>query len=392
MAAFTWRVPRRWAGAGLMLPLGTSACGELLGYSDLSIAPDASTTDALLSPDGDASPNQEGGPKPESGPDALDATPESNEASADGCMPECTGKLCGIPDGCGGHCTACNNGQSCNATTWACEGKCQGQCAGKVCGEPDGCGDVCTGCAGATEFCDGTLQCVDVCAGIACGHGTCSSDGRHGVCQCDPGYHERQWGQPLCVADGTPTCEGVTCSGHGVCSEGGPYGALCTCDAGYVVFGVDCVPEGRLGCRDTDNSFKGRGKVRCSADDTKMEVCRDANNDGLMEWDSGTPCADTSQKCSECMKLPCDVQPCPPEQVCTNWLHGNDYYECLVSCDCSNCGPYPPHAFNYACGSHTWWPTETCNVPCETLGSGCVPAGSSYVCYDGEGWMSAAPK
>jgi hypothetical protein len=60
------------------------------------------------------------------------------------CAPQCEGKQCG-PDGCGGACGWCPGTQSCH------DGKCidvQGcypQCTAKMVGEDDGCGGVCSG-------------------------------------------------------------------------------------------------------------------------------------------------------------------------------------------------------------------------------------------------------
>jgi len=50
------------------------------------------------------------------------------------CTPNCDGKACGDPDGCGGQCVgSCPDGQTCNTTTYTCESKCtEGakQCSG----------------------------------------------------------------------------------------------------------------------------------------------------------------------------------------------------------------------------------------------------------------------
>ena len=60
-----------------------------------------------------------------------------------GCTPGCTNKPCG-PDGCGGECGECPDGQQC--VEWACV--CAPDCEGKSCGS-DGCGGLCGECGDA---------------------------------------------------------------------------------------------------------------------------------------------------------------------------------------------------------------------------------------------------
>ncbi len=107
------------------------------------------------------------------------------------CTPQCVGKYCGDPDGCGGKCHACPSGQTCDTATWQCKANtCTGSCAGKTCGQDDGCGVKCTGCPSG-QTCDQTTwqckpgSCTGSCAGKTCGAddgcgvqcvGTCPSD------------------------------------------------------------------------------------------------------------------------------------------------------------------------------------------------------------------------
>ncbi|MBN2016383.1 right-handed parallel beta-helix repeat-containing protein [Candidatus Dojkabacteria bacterium] len=52
------------------------------------------------------------------GQDACKLDPNLSGCS---CTPSCTGKQCGQDDSCGGKCTGCPSGQTCNTTSWQCE-------------------------------------------------------------------------------------------------------------------------------------------------------------------------------------------------------------------------------------------------------------------------------
>ena len=69
------------------------------------------------------------------------------------CQPNCSGKQCG-PDGCGGTCGQCANGNQCNANGTCI---CQPNCSGKQCG-PNGCGGTCGQCANGNQ-CDANGTC-----------------------------------------------------------------------------------------------------------------------------------------------------------------------------------------------------------------------------------------
>jgi V8-like Glu-specific endopeptidase len=71
------------------------------------------------------------------------------------CNPMCSGKSCG-PDGCGGNCGTCANGESCSATG-QCMSACTPQCGGKACGS-DSCGGTCGTC-GSGQTCSSSGQC-----------------------------------------------------------------------------------------------------------------------------------------------------------------------------------------------------------------------------------------
>ena len=122
-------------------------------------------------------------------------------------------------------------------------------CEGVDCGEHGQCaqgaaGPVCVCAAGYAAPAGGA--CAEVpseCAEVDCGeHGTClASAAGEPVCVCDAGF---ALGDGGCVATGAAAdpCEGIDCSGHGLCAAAGGV-ALCVCDAGWVADGPSCVGQ-----------------------------------------------------------------------------------------------------------------------------------------------------
>ncbi len=90
------------------------------------------------------------------------------------CVPQCLGRNCG-PDGCGGLCGVCGDGQVCDGGVCV---ECVPDCGDAECG-PDGCGGEC-------GSCDPEEQCIlGVCAGSCtprCEGRECGSDGCGGLC------------------------------------------------------------------------------------------------------------------------------------------------------------------------------------------------------------------
>jgi hypothetical protein len=80
---------------------------------------------------------------------------------------------------------------------------------------------------------------VPTCDGVTCtGHGSCSIVNDSPTCTCETGYHAQGLD---CVSDTDP-CQGVTCSGQGTCSVSGGN-AACTCNTGYHAVGLTCVQD-----------------------------------------------------------------------------------------------------------------------------------------------------
>lgn len=153
--------------------------------------------------------------------------------------------MCG-PDGCGGQCSTCPIGYSCQDGTCIQEG-CQPNCNSKKCG-PNGCGGSCGDCA-IGEFCvsGGACLCMPNCAGKMCG-----PDGCGGQCGGCP------WGYG-CVnnvcTDGScePQCDGKECGPDGCGGDCGPCADQGYCDEGYC---YDCTEEGfcnAVACPSDDN-------------------------------------------------------------------------------------------------------------------------------------------
>jgi hypothetical protein len=232
----------------------------------------------------------------------------------------------------------------------------------------------------------------DPCLGVACsGHGTCYADGGTARCNCDDGYHAVGL---TCVPDSGTPCEGIDCSGHGTC-EVDPFIGLpeCVCDPGYVAMGLSCIVETRWGCRDVDGTLRYRGATRCGVDDTIIEVCRDADGDGDLEWSFGVNCNPGTTCSGGCLTATCDVQPCPLETSCVPEAHGEPLWACVVTCDCSNCGNCDMDdfvrtgAWTLYCGNDPGPATMACNKPCPFAGHGCIPY-DPPICWGLEGCMS----
>jgi hypothetical protein len=131
---------------------------------------------------------------------AHDAAYQPDESSCDGkdndcdgqtdepagcCQPQCAGKACGAPDGCGGKCQSgtcpvnatCQSGAcvctvlacgaSCCAAGQVCKGSacCTPSCGARVCGPDPACGTSCGSCPSG-KTCDASGQCQSACTNV----------------------------------------------------------------------------------------------------------------------------------------------------------------------------------------------------------------------------------
>jgi len=110
----------------------------------------------------------------------------------------------------------------------------------------------------------------NVCEGVTCsGHGVCAVADGEAVCACDPGYHPEGLS---CIEDGTNgPCFEVDCSGHGTCVESEGT-ATCDCEAGFHAEGLSCVEDGTSVCDGVDCSGHGTcrvvdGAAQCDCED-----------------------------------------------------------------------------------------------------------------------------
>jgi hypothetical protein len=97
------------------------------------------------------------------------------------CTPSCFNKVCGQDNGCGGLCTACPQGKTCQ-TNQCVDITCTPGCAGKNCGDSDGCGGGCTACPSG-QSCQGSQCVADACDPPCRGAHFC----QNGSCVCPPG-------------------------------------------------------------------------------------------------------------------------------------------------------------------------------------------------------------
>jgi hypothetical protein len=71
------------------------------------------------------------------------------------CVPDCSGRSCGLDPVCGVSCGTCGTGQECNQEIGQCEVACVPDCGGRTCGVDPVCGKSCGECANGAS-CDVT--------------------------------------------------------------------------------------------------------------------------------------------------------------------------------------------------------------------------------------------
>ncbi|MFN8589876.1 MAG: pentapeptide repeat-containing protein [Thermomicrobiales bacterium] len=161
------------------------------------------------------------------------------------CIPDCAGKKCG-PNGCGGSCGSCADGQVCLDGECICDARsCPDGCCANGPGLPGVCrsgsnrqacgagGEQCAACP-AGKDCIGQ-QCL-TCSPQTCPHGCCAIDG---TCQSGNAFGAcgGPGGGPCASCNGQQTCEnhqcvtcGPTCicTGQSICTDPGGNNLVCT--------------------------------------------------------------------------------------------------------------------------------------------------------------------
>jgi EGF-like domain len=239
----------------------------------------------------------------------------------------------------------------------------------------------------------------DPCASMTCnGHGRCVSEGTSAVCVCDPGYYASRSADNCQAVPVGHVCEGRAC-GQGTCVDRVVIPlAYCACAPGYVEYFSRCVERDRFYCFDAmTGAWEPRGVARCQADDVTIEVCRDADGDGRVEWAESGTCGGGTLCSNTCLTTPCDMVPCPTGQACVYGERGRDFPPfCAPSCNCRNCGNCGPGQIpamgRAACGNTSGeTPTIVCDDPCEP-GYYCIPwPEGNGICWNNQGCESAPP-
>ena len=322
----------------------------------------------------------EGLPLAAHGPDRVEPADPPKQACHSICYPNCKGKECG-PDGCGGSCGVCPEGDTCFEGQCVCRPSCQG----KKCG-PDGCGGYCGTCDKGKSCQDGKCVCIPDCTGKECGSNgcggrcgkckkgrkcvanqcvckpdccgkACGPDGCGGSCGTCPGSHDVcQGGQCFCVPDcGEKACGSDGCGGScGTCP-----GAQDVCLGGQCVCVPDCGGKvcGPDGCGGSCGTCSGN-QEQCEAGQCIcIPYCfeKDCGQDGC-----GGSCGDCEidEKCDlgQCRTigekgdcediLLCAVE-CTVYQECIDdcfdiaSIMGQDAYDAMVECANTTCAAFP---------------------------------------------------
>lgn len=166
-----------------------------------------------------------------------------------GCTADCVGKICG-PDGCGGSCGECGDGQACDDGICP---DCVPDCTDLECGS-DGCGGSCGLCDVGLACADGLCSCSPSCSGKECGPDGCG--GECGICLGD--FACSELGECLPSAYRAVLLQGHWTSGAG-CSQYNSTGAdidaieLRDADGELVSYFIEVVEEvGKEAC---DNNY-----------------------------------------------------------------------------------------------------------------------------------------
>lgn len=208
-------------------------------------------------------------------------------------------------------------------------------------------------------------------------------------------------------------CEGVDCSGHGVCHTDG-FWPLCSCDPGWIPSGRWCVPGGDVG---GDADADGRDVSRTCGDGVTdlTEECDDGNaneTDGCTslctyschlaaDCEDGNECTEdlclTAGGGRACSSSPARVgESCDDGNECTIDEVCNDAGECVgeaapadtlcdnhLYCDgapdvCNGAGACVPMSMPPC-------PVAGCVAGCDETADACVPAAADTICRPAAG-------
>jgi hypothetical protein len=98
--------------------------------------------------------------------------------------------------------------------------------------------------------------------------------------ECQGGFEPKDSG-----TDAADPCDEVGCSGHGRCVDDDGV-ALCVCDTGYSVSGVECLPTAPDGDADLDAAPDADRDTPADADEVE---CADSDGDGVCDGDDRCP-------------------------------------------------------------------------------------------------------
>jgi hypothetical protein len=151
---------------------------------------------------------------------------------------------------------------------------------------------------------------VDPCEGVTCsGHGVCAVvGGDTAVCICDGGYHAAGGGLDCEANVAGDECNGILCSGHGTCLvvQGDPDYPLCVCDDDYHVIGnTNCVADGVAPADPCEGvTCSGHGECAVLGGDTAVCIC----DDGYHEEDHVTCILDSGTSADEWTRIADDAE------------------------------------------------------------------------------------
>ena len=246
------------------------------------------------------------------GPCTADTCPfgccdATNQCHEDGC--QFYGVACGGDMTMGGStCQYCEGGTSCETCTTVNNvqmcGACVPNCTGKQCGTPDGCGSRCDGTCGAGEFCSISLgTCTNVCDTNSCRNGCCDASGK-----CQPGVTDAScgWlGSPCQVCPASnPSCIPIPTAPSGpMMLPSPPEGGKCqACDSTTCPTGC-CSADGHCITTEHDPAC-GRYGASCIDCTTQGSVCTDDSCAECVPHCAGQACG-ASDGCGSVCSGPC---------------------------------------------------------------------------------------